>query len=114
MAVRSPDRKASEKINSEVFIMDLHQFDHELHEKVAEVKEDLELQAGYQLTNDQYHELLATGRTSIPMMDFVPYLQKVVAYLHTSDDEDVIWKLNLNSFSGKFEITLKNIEINFR
>ena len=114
MAVRSPDRKASEKINSEVFIMDLHQFDHELHEKVAEVKEDLELQAGYQLTNDQYHELLATGRTSIPMMDFVPYLQKVVAYLHTSDDEDVIWKLNLNSFSVKFEITLKNIEINFR
>ena len=114
MAVRSPDRKASEKINSEVFIMDLHQFDHELHEKVAEVKEDLELQAGYQLTNDQYHELLATGRTSIPMMYFVPYLQKVVAYLHTSDDEDVIWKLNLNSFSGKFEITLKNIEINFR
>lgn len=94
--------------------MDLHQFDHELHEKVAEVKEDLELQAGYQLTNDQYHELLATGRTSIPMMDFVPYLQKVVAYLHTSDDEDVIWKLNLNNFSGKFEITLKNIEINFR
>lgn len=114
MAVRSPDRKASEKINSEVFIMDLHQFDHELHEKVAEVKEDLELQAGYQLTDDQYHELLVTGRTSIPMMDFVPYLQKVVAYLHTSDDEDVIWKLNLNSFSGKFEIALKNIEINFR
>lgn len=93
--------------------MDLHQFDHELHEKVAEVKEDLELQAGYQLTDDQYHELLVTGRTSIPMMDFVPYLQKVVAYLHTSDDEDIIWKLNLNSFSGKFEITLKNIKIDF-
>lgn len=93
--------------------MDLHQFNHELHEKVAEVKADLELQAGYQLTDDQYHELLVTGRTSIPMMDFVPYLQKVVAYLHTSDDEDVIWKLNINSFSGKFEITLKNIKIDF-
>lgn len=94
--------------------MDMDKFQNELHEKVDEVKEDLELQAGYQLTDDQYHELLVTGRTSIPMMDFVPYLQKVVAYLHTSDDEDVIWKLNLNSFSGKFEITLKNIEINFR
>lgn len=92
----------------------MDKFQNELHEKVDEVKEDLELQAGYQLTDDQYHELLVTGRTSIPMMDFVPYLQKVVAYLHTSDDEDVIWKLNLNSFSGKFEITLKNIEINFR
>ena len=94
--------------------MDMDKFQNELHEKVDEVKEDLELQAGYQLTDDQYHELLVTGRASIPMMDFVPYLQKVVAYLHTSDDEDVIWKLNLNSFSGKFEITLKNIEINFR
>lgn len=94
--------------------MDMDKFQNELHEKVDEVKEDLELQAGYQLTDDQYHELLVTGRTSIPMMDFVPYLQKVVAYLHTSDDEDVIWTLSLNSFSGAFEITLKNIEINFR
>lgn len=94
--------------------MDMDKFQNELHEKVDEVKEDLELQAGYHLKDGQYRDLLNTGRTSIPMMDFTPYLQKTVSYLHTSDDEDVIWTLSLNSFSGAFEITLKNIEINFR
>ena len=93
--------------------MNLHQFNHELHEKVAEVKEDLELQAGYHLTDKQCQELLTTGRTSIPMMGFTPYLQKTVSYLHASDDEDPVWTLVLNSFSGAFEITLKNIKIDF-
>lgn len=91
----------------------MDKFESELKEKVEEVQEDLELQTGYKINDRQFKELLATGRTSIPLMDFVPYLQSAVSYLRTSDDEDVIWTLRLNSFSGKFEITLKNIEIYF-
>lgn len=113
MVVRSPDGNLLNQKSSGGFIMDMNKFQQELREKVDEVKEDLEFQAGYHLTDDQYHELLTTGRTSIPVTDFVPYLQKIVAYLHVSDAEDVIWALSLNSFTGKFEITLKNIEINF-
>lgn len=93
--------------------MDMIQFEQEKHEKVAKVTDDLKRQAGLALTAKQSQELLTTGRTSIPLLNLVSSLTKVVTYLRSADDEDVTWTLSLNTFSGRFEVTIKNSEITF-
>lgn len=87
--------------------------DFETKEQVDKVKEDIKSLTGYKLSDKQIKELLNTGRTCIPLLDFAPVLKKVVNYFHTADAKDLIWSLSLNSYSGVFEITLKESQINF-
>ena len=80
-------------------------------ERVAEVAEDLELQAGFKLNNKQLDELRITGRTTIDLVTIAPYLPRIVKYLHQSDNEDVVWLLLINTISGDAEITLKGCQL---
>lgn len=80
-------------------------------ERVAEVAEDLELQAGLKLSNKQLDELRITGRVTIALVTIAPYLPRIVKYLHQSDDEDVVWLLIINTISGDAEITLKGCQL---
>ena len=80
-------------------------------ERVAEVAEDLELQAGLKLSNKQLDELRITGRVTIVLVTIAPYLPKIIKYLHQSDDEDVVWLLLINTISGDAEITLKGCQL---
>lgn len=82
-------------------------------ERVEEVVEDLSLQTGYDLSTKQQDELRLTGRVGIDVREFAPYLTKTEAYLAACDDEDVVWKLSLNTISGDFEIELKGCHLNF-
>ena len=80
-------------------------------ERVAEVAEDLELQAGLKFNNKQIDELRITGRVTIDLVTIAPYLPRIVKYLHQSDDEDVVWLLIINTISGDAEITLKGCQL---
>ena len=80
-------------------------------ERVAEVAEDLELQAGLKLSNKQLDELRITGRVTIDLVTIAPYLPKIIKYLHHSDDEDVVWSLIINTISGDADITLKGCQL---
>ena len=80
-------------------------------ERVAEVAEDLELQAGLKLNNYQLDELRITGRVTIDLVTIAPYLPRIVKYLHQYDDEDVVWLLIINTISGDAEITLKGCQL---
>ena len=80
-------------------------------ERVAEVAEDLELQAGLKLSDKQLDELRITGRVTIDLVTIAPYLSKIIKYLHQSDDEDVVWLLLINTISGDAEITLKGCQL---
>ena len=80
-------------------------------ERVAEVAEDLELQADLKLSNKQLDELRITGRVTIDLVTIAPYLSKIIKYLHQSDDEDVVWLLLINTISGDAEITLKGCQL---
>ncbi|MBB1080465.1 hypothetical protein H5S09_11210 [Limosilactobacillus sp. STM2_1] len=84
-----------------------------INKRVEEVKEDLELQVGYQLSAEQTDELRLTGRIGIDIIKFAPYLNKVVTYLNESNSKDVGWELALNTISGDFEITLKGCYLLF-
>ena len=80
-------------------------------ERVAEVAEDLKLQADLKLSNKQLDELRITGRVTIDLVTIAPYLSRIVKYLHQSDDEDVVWSLIINTISGDAEITLKGCQL---
>ena len=80
-------------------------------ERVAEVAEDLELQADLKLSNKQLDELRITGRVTIDLVTIAPYLPKMINYLHQSDDEDVVWSLIINTISGDADITLKGYQL---
>ena len=89
----------------------MSELDQTIAERVAEVAEDLELQAGFKLNNKQLDELRITGRTTIDLVTIAPYLPRIVKYLHQSDDEDVVWLLRINTISGDAEITLKGCQL---
>lgn len=89
----------------------MSELEQKITERVEEVKEDLELQAGYQLSDDQVDELRLTGRTGIDIAKFAPYLKKVTSYINSSDDEDTVWYILLNTIDGDVEITLKGCHI---
>ena len=80
-------------------------------ERVAEVAENFELQAGLKLSNKQLDELRITGRVTIDLVTIAPYLSRIVKYLHQSDDEDVVWSLIINTISGDAEINLKGCQL---
>ena len=89
----------------------MSELDQTIAERVAEVAEDLELQAGFKLNNNQLDELRITGRTTIDLVTIAPYLPRIVKYLHQSDNEDVVWLLLINTISGDAEITLKGCQL---
>lgn len=82
-----------------------------IEELVQEVKEDLALQAQYQMTDTELDELRISGRFTIDVDKLLPHLSHIVNYLHNSDDEDVVWELTLNTIAKDFEISLKNFQI---
>ena len=89
----------------------MSELDQTIAERVAEVAEDLELQAGLKLNNKQLDELRITGRVTIDLVTIAPYLPRIFKYLHQSDDEDVVWLLIINTISGDAEITLKGCQL---
>jgi hypothetical protein len=94
----------------------MSEFNETINERIAEVKEDLALQANYDLTEDQIDELRLSGRTCISMVKFAPYVKKVSAFLNlcrADDNDEVVWDLSLNTVSGDFEISLKGCHMNF-
>ena len=83
----------------------------QLDQTIAEVAEDLELQADLKLSNKQLDELRITGRVTIDLVTIAPYLPKIIEYLHQSDDKDVVWSLIINTISGDADITLKGCQL---
>ena len=85
-------------------------------ERIEEVKEDLELQAGYKLSDKQMDELRLTGRVCIGMVEFAPYIKKAATFLRLcreGPNDEVNWSLSLNTISGDFELTLKGCHMSF-
>ena len=82
-----------------------------VEELVQEVKEDLDLQAQYQMADTELDELRISGRFTINVDKLLPHLSYIVNYLHNSDDEDVVWQLTLNSIARDFEISLKHFQM---
>ena len=89
----------------------MSELDQTIAERVAEVKEDLELQAGLVLPDEQSDELRLTGRATIDLVKLAPYLSKIMNYLHQSDNEDIVWSLVINTISGNAEVTLKGCRL---
>lgn len=77
-----------------------------------QIKQDLATYAGYQLSDKKLRELLSTGRTSISVLEFAPYLEQATSYLYEHNSAD--WTLSLNSITGQFEIELKHIQLYFK
>lgn len=81
----------------------------QINEHVEETKEDLSLQAGYDLSDKQTDELRVTGRVGIDLVEFTPYLVNAISYLH--DEPDAVWSLAINTISGDVEISLRGCHL---
>lgn len=81
-----------------------------IEEHVNSVADEIKNACGYQLNNVQKDELRITGRVSIGMNDFAPYLKSLNKFIKS---HHLNWILTLNTISGDFEIELKGCHLLF-
>lgn len=63
------------------------------NEIIEEVDEDLQLQAGFKLTNEEQQALLNNGLLFLTTMRIKPYIAHIRNYLRQTDIEDCVWTI---------------------
>lgn len=87
-----------------------------LTEIVEEIAEDLELQAGLVLTDQQRWALQVNHQIVFKSSEFKPYIQKVMDYLTDTDADDRVWDayevLSTQNYIIAFNLRSSYIDVN--